>query len=243
MQTSLSLAAAVKKLQHEWVSGSSVFPVLWSHVNVSKLPIWEEGKQRSPLGAEVDFPSFSSGATFSAGLWYIQEPGSGLTGGASEMLPLCTFVVLLLCQQWVLWSLWGPAGHFGTLPYPTMAGYPWRAKHGKRAMCPSPGSKRQRDMNGKGLVLAWRGCSRQIFWASFFIPFCFPPKSVAFTVLRSTPTAVWFFREGSTVLCTSIQQGSWGRPVAGQAGHSKWVSFIPSGFCASHLQQEQQELV
>lgn len=65
--------------------------------NVSKLPICEEGKQRSPWGAEVDFPPFPSGATFSSGLWYIQELGSGLTGGSLQphWWGVCSLCLLL----------------------------------------------------------------------------------------------------------------------------------------------------
>lgn len=83
--------------------------------NVSKLPICEEGKQRSPWGAEVDFPSFPSGATFSVGLWYIQEPGSGSTRGSLQPhwwdacspcpLPHCHCAVVSLgscCPPWDL---------------------------------------------------------------------------------------------------------------------------------------------
>lgn len=85
--------------------------------NVSKLPICEEGKQRSPWGVGVDFLSFPSGATFTAEMRYIQKPGSGLMKSSAaplvRQLGLCA--VSPLCQQCMSWLIWGSAAQYVTL--------------------------------------------------------------------------------------------------------------------------------
>lgn len=169
MQTSLSLAAAVKKLQLKWASGSSVFPVLWSHVTMwANFLSVKKGSREVPEELRWIFPP-SHQVLLLVQAW--EYPGAWVRvnqGLPAALLVRCSpsvpLAAVLLWHQCVLCSLWGPAAHFGALPQNsrvTLESEVW-----EEDTCPNPVSKSSRV-----LVLAWKGCVGQTVLASCFVPF------------------------------------------------------------------------
>lgn len=190
--------------------------------NVNKLPICEEGKQRSPWGAEVDFPSFPSGATFSAGLWHIQEPGSGLTGGSLQpdwwdAHPPC-LLLHCCCASSVCCGLSGVLlPTLGPRPAPV-----WLGPLGEQGMGRGQHVQTQ-PPRGKGLVLAWRGCAWQTALSIFF-----SSEIWGFYCVQGSPCSSLVIQGAGEGLVYFHTAGILGGPMACPAGHTKWVNFTLS---------------